>query len=170
MGVSRKGKYFLKIIVCDAGPILHLAEVKSIELILNMGDIYIPHAVQMELMQYKLNLPNQFQILNLTRTEETEANTITQNGKIHRGEAEAIILVKRISADYLLTDDATARLYAEINKINVHGSLGIVLWNLIHKNINKEQARSLIFDLKKSSLWVSEQVFQRVIKILNEMN
>jgi predicted nucleic acid-binding protein len=158
----------LKIIVCDSGPILHLAEVKSIELILNMGDIFIPHAVQMELMQYKLSLPEQFKILTLSKIEQESVNGIIQNGKIHKGEAEAIILVKRISADYLLTDDATARLYAEINKINVHGSLGIVLWNLIHKKITKEQATSLIFDLKKSSLWVSEQVFQRVIKILNE--
>lgn len=135
-----------------------------------MGDIYIPRAVQMELTQYKLNLPKQFQVLSLSDSELEEVNKITQNGKIHRGEAEAIILVQRISADYLLTDDATARLYAEINKINVHGSLGIVLWNLVHKNINKEQARLLILELKKSSLWVSEQVFQRVIKILDDMS
>lgn len=159
----------MKIIVCDSGPIIHLSEVKSIELISNMGDIYVPHAVQMELMQYKLNLPKQFQILNLSHSELETVNKITQNGKIHRGEAEAIILVQRISADYLLTDDATARLYAEINKINVHGSLGIVLWNLVHKNIRKEQARLLILELKKSSLWVSEQVFQRVIKILDDI-
>jgi predicted nucleic acid-binding protein len=44
------------------------------------------------------------------------------------GEIEAILLARAVNADWLLTDDAGARLVAAFLGLEVHGSLGVILW------------------------------------------
>lgn len=159
----------MQIIVSDSGPIIHLSEVKSLYLITNMGNIYVPKSVYLEVSNYKIILSNSFQIQYFDEKENEEIQKIIINGRIHIGEAESIVLAKKIKADYLLTDDASARLYSEISKINVHGSLGIVLWNLVHNYIDKDEANKLLFSLKNSSLWLTDKVFQRALSILDRL-
>ncbi len=43
------------------------------------------------------------------------------------GEAEAIALARSLHADWLLTDDAEARVVAQLAGLEVHGSLGVLL-------------------------------------------
>jgi len=50
-------------------------------------------------------------------------------GGLHDGEAEALVLARKKRADWFLTDDAATRLFVSLLGIEVHGSLGIVLWN-----------------------------------------
>ena len=45
------------------------------------------------------------------------------------GEAQAIALARQFGPDWLLTDDASARLLAQSLGLEVHGSLGLVLWS-----------------------------------------
>jgi predicted nucleic acid-binding protein len=134
-----------------------------------MGEIYIPSSVYSEITSYKVSVPSDFIIIQLDKSEIVEAEKIVLLGNLHTGEAEAIILTKKINADFLLTDDASARLYAEIKTIPVHGSLGIVLWNLLHKKIDRIEAITFLHSIKKTSLWVSEKVFQRALSILSEI-
>jgi predicted nucleic acid-binding protein len=79
-------------------------------------------------------------------------------GLLHGGEAEALALALEIKTDWLLTDDAAARLMAESLNIEVHGSIGVVLWMAANKRLKKLEAESLLAGLEKSSLWMSPEV------------
>jgi hypothetical protein len=81
--------------------------------------------------------------------------------RIDAGEAEAIGLALQEQADWLLTDDAEARQFAESLGLQVHGSIAILLWSvasgLIHE---KAAAIRLLNNLANSSLWISDRVLQ----------
>jgi hypothetical protein len=67
-------------------------------------------------------------------------------GVIHTGEAEALVLARRKKADWFLTDDSTTRLFVSLLGMEVHGSLGVVLWNAAHRHLSRaETERALIF-------------------------
>lgn len=70
-------------------------------------------------------------------------------------------------ADWLLTDDAKARQFAENAGLEVHGSIGILLWNVATGHVrDKVLAFHLLDDLANSSLWVSERVLQDARKAI----
>jgi predicted nucleic acid-binding protein len=60
------------------------------------------------------------------------------------GEAEAIALARQLSATWFLTDDATARVFAIALGLEVHGSLGIVLWAAARGYLRGEDAAAAL--------------------------
>ena len=92
----------MKILVCDSGPIIHLFEIHSLQLLLNMGEIFLPYAVVVEVERYLDSMPSEFKTVKMSETEIPEVERIMKVGKIHKGEAEAIILAKKIHAYFLV--------------------------------------------------------------------
>ncbi len=74
------------------------------------------------------------------------------------GEAQAIVLARSIRADWLLTDDARARLVGSLRGLEVHGSLGVILWAASAGHLNHTEALAAVDRLSRSSLWVSPSV------------
>ncbi|MBI1747815.1 MAG: hypothetical protein HYR55_14675 [Acidobacteria bacterium] len=118
-------------VVSDTGPILHLGEAQVLPLLQPTGDVLIPKAVDLELSRYQAAWLSErrpwIQVLELVASYDGEAVQWQQAELLHRGEAEAVALARQIAADWLLTDDAAARLFAQSLDLEVHGSLGIVL-------------------------------------------
>jgi predicted nucleic acid-binding protein len=77
---------------------------------------------------------------------------------LEAGEAEAIALARQLSAAWFLTDDAAARVFAAALGLEVHGSLGVVLWAAARKHLSHEEAAAALDRLAHSSLWISAQV------------
>lgn len=50
----------MKILVCDSGPIIHLFEIKNLQLLFNMGEVFIPSTVKMEIEKYLDSIPLAF--------------------------------------------------------------------------------------------------------------
>jgi predicted nucleic acid-binding protein len=75
--------------------------------------------------------------------------------------SHAVALAVQLNADWLLTDDAKARQFANTLGLEVHGSIGLLLWSLGEGFIQKDQAYNLLDGLAHSSLWVSERVLER---------
>jgi len=71
---------------------------------------------------------------------------------LHLREAEAIALARYLKPDWLLTDDAAARLLGQSLGLEVHGSLGIVLWAAATGYLNRSEADAILERLKNSSL------------------
>lgn len=158
----------MKVLVCDVGPIIHLMEIQKMHLLLNMGEIYISYAVKLEVESHIQSVPDSLVMIKLESEDYEEAERIMKHARLHKGEAESIILAKRINADMVLTDDSAARFYASINNIEVHGSLGIVLWNYFNEIIGKEETRNILYQLKTSSLWITNAVFQKALDSLEK--
>ena len=150
-----------RVVVCDTGPLIHLSEANAIHLLKQAGGILIPAAVATE---FKRNLPNGklpdwIQIHELTARSSSQVTKWVRNKYVDKGEAEAIGLALQQHGDWLLTDDAEARQFAESLGLEVHGSIGLLLWAVASGLVeNREQAHRMLNDLKRSSLWISERV------------
>lgn len=81
-----------------------------------------------------------------------------QAGLLDPGEAEALSLATQLKADWLLTDDTAARLIAQQQGLEVHGSLGVILWAAATGHFHRFEAEKALDSLFRSSLWLSSRV------------
>lgn len=164
MGVETKRDIQVtRIVVSDTGPLLHLSEAGCVNLLEAAGDILIPREVANEFERNTQNLvlPNWIKVTPLEDNAARQARRLV-NDKIDLGEAEAIVLVQHIQADWLLTDDGRARRFAESQGLEVHGSIGVLLWAAANHHIpNCSEAHQLLKSLSESSLWISENILQK---------
>ena len=174
MGIkNKKGFPGIKTVVCDTGPILHLREAGLLDLLSKLGKVFIPKMVDIELAEidasWKDQRPSWIFIETLSELESSEAELLHATGLLGAGESEAIIITQRLKADWLLTDDTAARVFANAMGIEVHGSLGIVLWAAAVGYLRYSQAKSGLGRLTQSSLWISQAILERAYKALDEM-
>lgn len=159
-----------RIIVCDTGPLLHLSEAGAIHLLQNVGEILVPPIVvaEFEANAQGWKPPHWVKVTTLNDNFSQQARGWIEAGNIDPGESEAISLALQINADWLLTDDAGARQFAEKLELEVHGSIGLFLWNVALGNINdRTQAFTLLENLANSTLWVSKRVVDEAQKAIN---
>lgn len=161
-----------RIIVCDTGPLLHLSEVGAAHLLSLAGRVLIPPlvATEFEANAQGWNPPQWVQVIALEKSGQRKAERWMRTEHIHSGEAEAIGLALQEHADWLLTDDAIARQFAESLGLDVHGSIGILLWSMATGVVQeKELALQLMDQLARSSLWISDRVLQEAYKAINAL-
>jgi predicted nucleic acid-binding protein len=152
----------LRLAVSDTGPVLHLTEAQALDLLRHVGEIHIPDAMDAELARHvtdwTLQCPDWISIESLAPNVGNTAAAWEQAGLLDAGEAAAIALAQQLSADWLLTDDAAARLFAAALGLEVHGSLGIILWSAAQGYLHRADAEACLDRLSQSSLWVSARV------------
>lgn len=161
----------MRTIVSNTGPLLHLYEVNGINLLKLAGSILIPPQVREELilLDSQLKLAEWILVESLKVPFASEATRWHQAHVLDLGEAQALGLARQQQADWFLTDDAAARLVATSLGIEVHGSLGIVLWAAVENHLTYEQANALLEKLGQSSLWLSSRVVAEAKRALNEI-
>jgi predicted nucleic acid-binding protein len=64
----------------------------------------------------------------------------------------------QLHAAWLLTEEAAARILAASLGLEVHGSLGVVLWAAARGHLSRVEAASAVNRLARSSLWISAGV------------
>jgi len=162
----------MRVIVCDAGPIIHLYEAHCLPLLMRTGDLFLPHRVQLE-VQNAIHMDEQWpewlQGIRLAPNEKSEAGVWQEAGGIHAGEAEALVLARHKNADWFLTDDAATRLFVSMLGIEVHGSLGVILWSAAKKHLTRQETEGALNRLEQSSLWLSEKIYQEALKSLDDV-
>lgn len=105
----------------------------------------------------------------LTGAFAGEAAAWRQAGLLDPGEAEAVALARQINAQWLLTDDAAARLFGQSLSLEVHGSLGVVLWAAAAGRLNRADAEAALDRLAQSSLWISAKVLAEAKAALEQL-
>jgi len=157
-------------IVCDTGPLLHLSEAGASHLLSLAGEILIPPlvAIEFEANAQGWSPPQWARKVALEKSTQKKAEKWAKAKQIDAGEAEAIGLALQEQADWLLTDDAKARQFAESLGLEVHGSIAIILWGVAIGLIReKTLAIQLLDNLANSSLWVSNRVLQEAHKAID---
>lgn len=160
-------------IVCDTGPLLHLQEAGCLEILEAAGEITIPPAVRAELIDHdsfwERHMPEWIKpgILE-PRFLESVAHWL-KAGLLDPGEAEALSLATQLKASWLLTDDAAARLIAQQQGLEVHGSLGVVLWAAATGHFHRFEAERALDALFRSSLWLSSSVREEARAALRQI-
>ena len=156
-----------RIIVCDTGPLIHLSEAGIINYVKLAGDVFIPKNVAQEFLAKGLNnqLPDWIIEKNLNSSSQKKA--IMWQKDIDKGEAAAIALAIQMSADWLLTDDALARRFGQAIGLEIHGSVGLLLWAIATGKVEDEStAIDQLMTLSHTSLWISDKVLFQAHKTI----
>lgn len=156
-----------RIVVADAGPLIHLDELDSLDL-LDFSEVLVPDAVWNEVARHRPGaLANQQ--VNLCRQTEIPASsrvqTLTPVFGLHQGEREALSLCLARPGAMLLTDDAAARLAADSLGIAAHGTLGLILRSVRRRLRTAEQALKLLADIpERCSLHIRPTLLEHTVR------
>jgi len=163
----------LRIVVCDTGPVLHLEEAGVLELLGRMGEVLIPPSVDQEVQSLRTDWttmrPAWLRVTPLPESLGAGVRELRDAAGLGPGEAEAIVLARHLRADWLLTDDAGARVLASTLGLEVHGSLGVILWAAATGHTDLPGALASLDRLARSSLWVTPAVLAEARKAIRRL-
>ena len=162
MGAQAQEGRVVRIVVCDTGPVLHLSEAGALGLLEKTGEVLIPpivdHEIARHLQDWTSRRSGWLRVESPQRPLAGELEQWAAQIDLGAGEMEAIVLAKSRAADWLLTDDAAARVVAMLLGMEVHGSLGVVLWAAAQAHISRHEAEAILDRLAVSSLWISPTI------------
>jgi predicted nucleic acid-binding protein len=161
-----------KIVVCDAGPVIHLDEVNCLDLLSDFAEVIIPEAVWDEIANHRpaaLDLKNvAFNRLAIHENLTPELATVFQVFSLHAGEQQAIQIAHELKSGLLLTDDSAARLAAQSLTIQVHGTIGVLLRAIRRHQRTKAEILDVLKSLPQTStLHIKSSLLEEVIRSLN---
>ena len=112
------------IVVSDTSPVTSLLQTGHAELLYVLFDeVYLPPAVQAELLRFHSELPDWLVVRPIVNQE----CVCSWRAFLDAGEAEAIVLAEESRADYLLIDEKRGREFAESRGLKVIGLMGVLL-------------------------------------------
>lgn len=119
--------------VVDAGPLIHLAELKLLPLLTLFSTLHIPSAVWAETVERKrvsseilLSLGN-VQRHSLSSSDISRFVDRANLHAIHAGERECLYLCHHTGISHILTDDLAVRDVAKKRNFVPVGSLGVIV-------------------------------------------
>ncbi|WP_345781964.1 nucleic acid-binding protein [Natrinema salsiterrestre] len=150
--------------VSDAGPLIHLAEIDSLELFATFDTLFVPETVYKEVDAS--GVPDGLADLSYELVEADESRVGTE--ELDAGERAAIAVAEDRGV-VLLTDDLAAREAASDAGVEVRGSIGIIALGYGREFLDRDDAASRMRALQReTSLFVTEAVVERGIRILDE--
>jgi len=157
------------IIICDASPLIALSIVNRLDLLERLfEEVHVPVSVFNE-----LTVSGKPEALRLAAwmqgkvvAAEDKQLIRSFNLSLDRGEAEALALYFEKKADYLLIDEKKGRKIAAYNKINVVGSLGILL--LSKQKGLTPSVKPLLERLQQSYIRISDKLYLKALELAKE--
>jgi predicted nucleic acid-binding protein len=158
-------------VICDAGPLIHLDELKSLSLLADFNNIWIPEQVWQEVEHYRpvalmqSDLP--LQKVAVVISTKPAFQTLVQALSLGFGEQAALSLMPDHPQAIFLTDDAAARLAAVTLGYRVHGSIGILLRAIRRQQRTREEILTILRTLPtQSTLHIRSTLLQEIIEKL----
>ena len=150
--------------VSDAGPLIHLAEIDSLELLSEFETLLVPETVYKEVEAG--GVPDGLPDLSYELVEADESRVKTE--ELDAGERAAIAVAEERGV-ILLSDDLAARDAASDMGVEVRGSIGIVALGYGRGLLDGDEAAMRMRALQReTSLFVTEAVVERGIQMLDK--
>ncbi|HYG73630.1 MAG TPA: hypothetical protein VEK08_01255 [Planctomycetota bacterium] len=167
----------MNLVVADAGPIIHLHEICSLELLTLFDSVLVPDQVWDECTAHNRVPTAELQEVGcVTRYQigSAEVDAFAQLKRInnlHGGERSALALCEKSGAKIILTDDLAVRNIAGTLKLTPIGTLGIVFRACRDGRKTIEQGKQLILQLEgKSTLFVTPGLVQFALQQLDTLH
>lgn len=143
-----KGSAAVQIVVCDAGPLIHLDELDAMDLLDDSQAVLVPDAVWIEVERHRRDLFDRtvrsFARVAPRRPPAPSLAALARLMPLHLGETQALQIAEEHGADLFLTDDTAARLAAKQLGRSVHGTLGILLRAIRRKQRDPRDVADLL--------------------------
>ena len=157
------------IVVCDAGPLIHLEELGSIDLLLAFARICVPDTVWEKVRLHRPSAlrKRRVKLIRVVDLQQPtpELRSLLQTFALDAGEAAAFRLMQEIPNATLLTDDSAARLLAVRMGYDVHGTIGVILRGMRHGLRTKRRVLNLLRAIpERSTLHIAKKVLGAVIE------
>jgi predicted nucleic acid-binding protein len=161
------------LVICDAGPLIHLEELGCLDLLRDFAEVQVPDAVWHEVQRHRPSAlrHRKLQLQRVSSSPEVapELVHLAQSFLLDLGEVEALKLMQHSPDAILLTDDAAARLVAERLNYEVHGTIGVVLRAWRRRQRTKRQVLNLLRSIpRRSSLFIEQRLLATVIGQVRE--
>ena len=136
------------IVIADAGPIIHLDELNSLNLLTGFDKIIIPETVWHEVQHHRPQALHHAADLAFVRQSaldfSPQVDALTPIYTLHAGEQEALHLCVEFKNSLLITDDTAARLAAKSLGVAAHGTLGILVRAIREQTRSKSEVLELL--------------------------
>jgi predicted nucleic acid-binding protein len=160
------------IVIADATPLIGLARIDQLDLLLKLFDqIIIPQAVFAEVVT---NAPHRPGAEAVKQASWIQVKSVADQNKVaylradlDPGEAETLVLAEELSADWLLLDEAKARLAAQLLGLRFIGTVGLLL--LAKRRGHISQVQPLLDALMRQSFHLTPRIYQAVLKQAGEI-
>ena len=156
------------LVVCDAGPLIHLDEVGCLDLLADFSKVLVPEAVWGEVLKHRPSaLAHAAVTLRRVRPiapEPAALEALAQVLSLHTGEWEALRVALENRPGLLLTDDTAARLAASNLGIATHGTIGILVRAIRRQQRTKTEILAVLQALPtQSTLHLKRSLLEAVI-------
>jgi predicted nucleic acid-binding protein len=116
------------VVVCDAGPIIHLSELNQLSLLFDFPTIFVTQSVAKEVEKHRPIHLNEWPLEIVSEPViDLQLSVLAKAYGLHTGEISALSFARTQNPVIFLTDDAAARLAAIQMSLRVHGTIGILL-------------------------------------------
>jgi len=160
-------------VVCDAGPLIHLDELDSLDLLQGFATVLITPAVWQEVRRHRptalSRLPRSSEQREPEGVADERLTAIFETFGLGAGDREAVALVREVPGALLLTDDAAVRLVAEQLGIEARGTIGVIIRAIRHGTRTGLAALHTLETLPiRSSLYVRSGLLQEIIALVRQ--
>lgn len=135
------------VVIADAGPIIHLDELNSLNLLADFGKVIIPETVWNEVEQHRPQALHCAEVKLIHQRAlhfSAQVDALTPLYTLHAGEQEALHLCFEFTNSLLLTDDTAARLAAKNLGVAAHGTLGVLVRAIRQQTRSKSDVLELL--------------------------
>lgn len=150
-----------RLVVADTGPLIHLSQAGALSLLELTGEVLVPETVLDELERGPTD-PSGFDF----STEQVDIDVESVYPRLDSGETAALAVCAERDA-ILVTDDLDARNTAVEQEIEVHGSVGVVLYGYSQGALSAGAAKRTLRELKQdTNLYLSTPLIEHAIELV----
>ena len=154
-------------VVCDAGPFIHLQEIKQVSLLQISKLVLTTEEILEECKNIRDSLTKQkyIQKKELMPQSKDFAKYILEQYSLDLGESTGIALCRQEQVKLFFTDDLDAREVSKKIGLSPHGTLGIILRALREKMLIKQEAKRSVHALyTQGTLFFTKELLDWTIK------
>ena len=159
--------------VFDAGPFIHLTEIKQ----LNLTSQYPSILTTIEILEECQNIRNEIEKIHsisikpLLAASKDFAKYLIDQYDLHLGESTGIALCKQEHIPLFYTDDLDAREVAHALGFSPHGTLALLLRAYRKKILTRIQVEKAVYQLyTTSSLFLTKDLYQWTLQEIERYN
>ena len=166
------------IVVSDSTPLITLMKAGKLDVLKNLfGDVLLPEAVFSEVtsnnsFRDEADLIRNSDFIKIVKVKNLDRVVFLQRAiGLDRGESEAIVYADESDADLLLMDEAAGRKVAQNMKLQMTGSIGILVRAYQAGMLSEEEINTAFDRIRGSNRHISGKLIQSALMTIHtELN